>query len=243
MNRILFIIAFLCVTSLLASSTVFASVINVDFGPDNNSDSGVYSGVAVAPDMGTVWNDIRPGASYPALTTVAYTSAALVDSLGSVTGVTLTVQPDFFAYDEGLAQSGVNSVIAAALLHDYIFTSAANGATSFNVSIDGLIPGGIYDLYLYSHTGAQASTFIVDGVSKSVVNSAAPTAWTLGDNYQVFNGVAAASGTINVTVTGSAGPYYGVLNGLQVVPVPEPSAIALLSVAAFGLAAFSWRKR
>ncbi len=147
------------------SSHAIASTINVDFGSTDGTLSGVYSGTAAASDLGTVWNGVTPG---PNVTTFSsYTSGALVDSLGNPTGASVSVF-DSWAYD-----GAADSVIAPSLMHDYIFTQAAGAAASFSISIDGLTSGAAYDLYLYSDTGVQRTTFSVGGDVKTVVNTSA----------------------------------------------------------------------
>jgi autotransporter-associated beta strand protein len=207
----------------LVASTVFAASINVDFGPNDNTSSGVYLGTAAAADTGAYWNALQPGASYPALTETTFTSEFLLDSIGNTTGITVTLMPSFYLYDEGLAQSETNSIIAPELMHDYIFTPTAGGSSSYTFSIDGLDIGKSYDVFLYSDTGIQRTDFNIGGVVKKVTNpGSAQSSWGLGSNYQVFSDVSAAGGSIMVTVSGSAGPYYGVTNGFQIVESSGP---------------------
>jgi hypothetical protein len=241
MNRIVFRIVIICAVAVLASTAAMAEVINVDFGSTDGA-SGVYVGTAAAPDLGTLWNGVIPAANVTPF--ASYTSSTLADSLGNATAATVTLS-NTWVYD-----GAADSVIAPALMLDYAFTQASGAAASFTVSIDGLVPGGLYDLYLYSDTGIQRTTFNVGGDVKNVLNTPAQNAWTLGTNYQLYSSIPATGGSIAVTVSGNdfdpitqTGAFYGVLNGLQVVAVPEPSSIAMLAAAAFGLAAFIRRKR
>ncbi|MCX7417694.1 MAG: PEP-CTERM sorting domain-containing protein [Planctomycetia bacterium] len=83
--------------------------------------------------------------------------------------------------------------------------------------------------------------FNVGGVVKNIVNTAGQTGWTLGANYQLYSGLTATDGTITVGVDGVGTTYYGVINGFQVVAVPEPSTLVLFAAGLFGLLAFAWR--
>jgi len=240
MHRYLFFMA-LCAMSIIASSTAMAQTMNVDFGSTDGA-SGAYVGTAVAPDLGTVWNGVTPAANVTTFAT--YTSDALVDSLGNPTAATVTVN-NSWVYD-----GAADSAIAPTLMWDYAFSQSAGATANFTFSIDGLTPGGIYDLYLYSDTGAQRTTFDIGGDIKNVVNTSAQSTWNLGGNYQLYSGLTAAGGSIAVTVYGNdvdpitlEGAFYGVVNGFQVVAVPEPSTIILLATGLFGIIAFAWRKR
>jgi hypothetical protein len=228
-----FLLAFFAVAALV-SSPAPASLINVDFG-STTGPSPTYSGTAVAPDSGTVWNGLNPAANVTAFAT--YTSGALVDSNGNATTVTTTVNNSWDYYGAS------DSVIAPDLMHDYLFTTTPPG--NFTFSIDGLINGGLYNLYLYSDTGAQATDFSVGGVVQQVVNSHAQSAWTPGANYTEYQGLVATGGTISVSVSGrSTLPItYGVLNGFQLQQVPEPSTIALFATGLIGLLTCAWRRK
>jgi hypothetical protein len=240
MNHKLLCIEVFCAAMSLIGSTATAASINVDFGSTNGG-SGVYVGTAVAPDAGTTWNGVTPAANVTPF--ASYTSGALVDSLGGVTTASVTLI-NSWVYD-----GAADSVIAPSLMLDYAFTQSADVTGVFTFSIDGLTSGGLYDLYLYSDTGIQRTTFDVGGDVKNVVNTAAQTEWTLGANYQLYTGLTATNGSITVTVSGNAfdpetqtGAFYGVVNGFQVVPVPEPSTLALLVTGLLALVAYAWRK-
>ncbi len=237
MIRNLFCMAIVGVALSALTLSAMADTINVDFGPSDANPSGVYSGTAVAPDGGLYWNGVAAGVSFPAFNSVAFTSSALKDSNSNATGVTVTLQPTYHAGDGG------DSVIAPALMHDYVFTQT--DGSPFEMSIDGLASGQSYDLYLYSGTGAQGTTFTVDGVSKNVTDPAGQTSFVQGSNYQLFSGVTATDGSISVTVAGYNAKI-GVLDGLQIVgtfAVPEPSACLMTLTCVFGLLAYAWRKR
>jgi hypothetical protein len=235
MNRNPFILLALCALSAWCSSAALADTINVDFG-STTGPSPTYSGTAVAPDAGTTWNGVDPAADVTPFTT--YTSGALVDSNGNPTNVTTTVNNSWDYY------GAADSVIAPDLMHDYVFSQAPGGTFSF--SIDGLTPGGVYDLYLYSDTGAQVTDFNIGGNVKIVTNTPAQSAWTQGANYEVYSGLVAVGGTISVSATGHDQPVwdnYGVLNGFQLQSVPEPSLIAMVVSGAVGLLACARRKK
>ena len=63
-------------------------------------------------------------------------------------------------------------------------------------------------------------------------------------NYQVFTGLTGDG----FTLTAHGGPRQGdlargPLNGIQIVPIPEPSSLVLLSMGAVGLLAYAWRRQ
>ncbi len=209
-----------------------ATVINVDYNASYYS-TRIYSGTAVAPDTGTKWNGVTVSTDWATEGTT--TSGALVDSFDNATPVTATIT-DF----GGFASTGSYHT-ASDLMSDLANTS---GPATF--TIDGLLPGNSYDLYLYatnSHYSSQTTTFTV-GTTQTVTNSGtAFSGFVFGRNYTLFSGVAAdAGGTISGSISAATG---GAFNGFQVVGemIPEPSTIVLLATGLIGLLCYAWRKR
>lgn len=118
------------------------------------------------------------------------------------------------------------------------------------------VPTGIYTMYLYgqnfdanrgalfSLAGANGGTFAggIDGT----INDGTKNAFTLGVNYVIVNGVT-PDGSGNITGFFAPNPAdtltgEGSFNGLQLIPVPEPSALAFLGLGMAGLLIFRRRK-
>ena len=121
------LLAALAVTALFAAP-VSAVTVNIDF---NSSSSPTYSGVAAAPDLGTTWNAFDGGSE---------TNAAVVESFGNATGITLSKSSAASFND-----SGGGSGPANALMQDYLHNSN-NVNFVGTVTFGGLMPNGTYDL-------------------------------------------------------------------------------------------------
>jgi hypothetical protein len=221
-----FLRVLLCGAVVLGLASVsFATTINVDV----DFQGSTYSGLGVSPDTGTYWNSFAAQAG-------TYTSGALTASDGTTaTSATVTVS--------GVGRyNNATAAFAPALMDDYLYGSPANGV---GFSIDNLTPGGAYDLYIYSLNGAGASAttgFTIGSATKNATNSAAST-FAEGNNYVLFKGVIATSGSISGTAIGLRDANSIAINGFQITSVPEPATVVLLATGLIGLLAYAWRKQ
>jgi len=212
------------------------TTINVDFNRTTTS-SGTYSGVAAAPDTGTVWNGVAIG-SGPLVST--FVSGALSTSTGAASGVTVSLG-NFQTYDG----SERPAALATALMTDFAFqqTLGPNGPNS-TFSINNLDPALNYDVYLYSQNAGYASTatiFTINGISKTATNGGNTGSFSQDVNYVVFLGLTPdASGTISGAFNDFAAANNAAFNGLQLVqrgvappppppPAPTPPRIGITS--------------
>jgi hypothetical protein len=182
--------------------------INVDV---NNSATNNYTGLAVAPGSGTVWNGV---------TTTSTSATDLKDSAGGNTVVDLAVTSSggFSAWSNTGATSGSPNPVL--LMQDYFF------GNTYTATVSSL-PAGTYRLYVYAHGDAdnQTSTVTVaagnGGGTKSTATSGANTfrdafaAGAEGVSYVVFTPTVGAAGTLQFSV----GSY---VNGFQLVQLTDP---------------------
>lgn len=155
-----------------------------------------------------------------------------------------------------------NTTFSAAA-RDGIFTSA--GAGSVGLQVGGLAAGS-YDIYVtarknnttnaYSHTvyagsSASAGNFIFGAYDNATLTypsggSIYTASWVEGENYLKFNVTLGAGELLNLVVQGddtSTTAGRGFLNSVQIVAIPEPSAIALIAGGlAIGLATLRRRR-
>ena len=218
----------------MASASFAAGSINVDFGPA----SPVYTGIGAAPDAGTNWNRVA-----------ASTASNLVDSGGAATSV--GVQVDLSQHGLLIA-NWTAPAVAPLLMQDYLY---ANYPTVDRFWIKNLVPGGYYDLYLYSQNGNnvnEGTLFTVNGVDQTVKNPGPVSTFVLSlpgnnyyGNYVRYTGVeAAADGRIAVYYSDALG-LGAAVNGFQLTAstVPEPSSLVMLAAGVFGLLAYGLWKR
>jgi PEP-CTERM motif len=207
-----------------------AATVNVDFGADNGGAAENYTGVGVAPDLGTTWNHFNATAMSAFLN---LSNAALVDSTGAATGISLS-----FASTN---QRGYNTGSANNLLVDYLYNE---GNSTSTVNLTGLTPNSAFSLYLYGNgdNNIQSSTFTLNAFNGGA------TGRTFGSDRSNINNTfvkldGTANGSGNVSFTWTAAPStsaFGPFNGFQLQTVPEPSA-ALLG--GLGLLALLRRRR
>lgn len=229
----------------LASNAAEASLINVDFGPTpdghgtyKSGDGETYTGPGVTVGSASdTWNVTQMGAS----------NLALVNSAGVATNVKMSVAANY----NGTAAAGSDFTSSAFrnLTWDCI---GGKPGSEITVTLTGLT-AGTYDLYLYSvpptdGEGRWATWTITGSTTASVAigpNSKAST-FIQGTNYGVVEVTVNNTGTLTITSatgTNASGTSESILNGFQLISVPEPASAAMLTFAAIGLLAYAWRKR
>lgn len=231
--------------ALGTSCLLSAASINVDIqganggGPGFNLNVGTYTGQAV-PVTGTTWN----GIAYQGVV-----STTLVDDQNVATDVNFWSQANLSEWSYDAGGGGVN-LPAEALMADYAFATASNNRfTLFSNVADGgsglqLTVGSVWDIYVYMQgdSAGQGATLTLNyaGGSSSVASTTGNGPWNgtfvEGGNYVKFSGVTPRAYTVSGSNNGfefdfvwglNGGSAAGV-NGIQLVQVPEPGAIALL---------------
>lgn len=187
----------------------FVPSIGLCLNTDIDHGSGRYTGLAVAPGSGTVWNG---------LSTATTTLTNLMDANGATTphNITVTSSGGFSSWSNG--SSGTPN--PALLQQDYYF------GNTYTFTITNL-PAGTYLLYVYAHGDADSQTSTIT-VAASNGGGTKYTAAS-GDNtfrdafatnaegiaYVRFTPTVSANGTLQF----SAGNY---VNGFQLVQLTDP---------------------
>ncbi|NQU11787.1 PEP-CTERM sorting domain-containing protein [bacterium] len=228
--RVAIAITFAAIACAMPAPTfgVIVSALNGDF---NNLDpSPTYSGTAAAIDSGTFWNALN-GSSVGVMTNSDGITASPIT-------VSITGNSGVYYYGAFGTQP------SPALLNDGAMENTFNQSAALTFNGVPTLPGGSYDLYLYSVNSVNynsISDFTLGAVTHTVSNSGAST-WVLGDNYTLFSGLTPVAGVIAVTWTDKQTlPATLLLNGFQLVAmgVPEPSTVLLL----LGGGLLVWRSR
>jgi hypothetical protein len=206
------------IAALAAEIHSNAQTINLDIGGSGQN----YTGTAIAPDLGTFWNNLAPTGS-------GTNTISLSDSFGNaLAGVSLSIHANgnsmhYFNTPANTTPNPDN------LMRDYTFFR------TYNLTLSGLAAGS-YNFWYYGHgdQANQAGTINFTGLNTGISGSTANS--LLGrDLYNGGEGISYKSFT-GLTVDGTGTLTFSVvnyLNGFQITAVPEPSTLAL---AGLGLA-------
>jgi beta-glucanase (GH16 family) len=199
--------------------------VNVNGGGGNAPAPSAMSGAAVTGSPGDTWNGLG-GFAYSANPNGAtFTSGTLVYANGASSGISLSLTATNGSYDANSVSWGNYSPFSWASLANEqgntgypntpwavlmasLLVSHTAGVTD-TVSLSGLVPGGTYNLYVYSAgdlnlasgatPGQRRSTFTVNGVTQTSVWQAGVTTLVNGTDYLEFTNVV-ASGTGNLVI-------------------------------------------
>jgi hypothetical protein len=238
MSKRITTVAFALLSAITWIGAANGALINVQFGS-----STAYTGAAVIGAGGDFWNNIGSNGG----------PFALNDSTNTlVSGVTLTTSSDGIG-DVGDANPGApfNTPNPYANLFRAYTADAPGGVSGITLTLNGLA-AGTYDLYIYSATNlaggfqnravsVSATTSIGTVGPQTIGPNSGATTLSLGANYQHLQPVVGVTGVL--TINGALSNLEGDINGFQLVPVPEPSGLALISIAAVGFVAKLRRRR
>ena len=219
---------------LILSSVATANLVNLDWNVTGFS-AGTFSGTP-APVLGLdgdTWNgdSVSYGSEGQSVD-----SGMLVDSTGSVTGVSVQINQINNAYDLTGNDGNVDGNWKSLML-DYLYLYSGSSQNAAVITISGLVASSNYELVLFgANTAGQGSAFTIDGVTKTTSDTGTiSTALVDGDEYVFFTGTASAAGTVVIdwTIPGSFAGF----NGLQIEGqfVPEPATMLLFGLGSLGL--------
>ncbi len=234
-NKFLLTASALALALLLPGIASAALVINVQYGPNNDSNgnsatasmTGLYAGPS--SDTGKTWNSFLGTVGQNSWYGAQASNAALVSSTGSATAVKLS----FFAA-EGNAIPGTGTL---PIFRSGVFNNTAN---PIDFVLSGLASNKLYDFYAIgsgtmsnSPSGTYNATFHVTGATvsapKSTTNNPGSFSAYNSSNAVLFSSVAPTAGGL-LTVTLQGGVYAG-FSGFQLVdvsPIPEPGSLLAL---------------
>ncbi len=206
--------------------TAEAAIVNIDFEGIRAGDAataGLFVGQGAAGG-GTFFNGIAADSTV-AGDNLTVAGANLLDSFSAPTTISFSIAP------VGGDHEPSNGFEPASLYDDYIFNNSAGntvGAAGSPFTISGLGSAATADLYFYFvFAGSTAG-------GTSVTGAAAGTLGTYNSfpNVLFFDDVPVSGGSIS-GIFGSSNT--GVLGGLTIDAIPEPSSLGLLALGVLGL--------
>ena len=253
---------------MLLASPAFSAVLMLDFGPTvvtgaDRTNSAYHTANPLFTDVS--WNQVIN--SDPAsLVWSDGTTAALTLNLGVTTtadGTTLLLASN--PSGNNALGSNVNTgvYVDTSVGKDGIYTSNSNGNKRYVGFQLGGLEAGVYDVYVAARNKNSSGAYTQDayaGVSSSAGDFVAPSlsqtgsvsftgatdgtlAWVENGNYMRLRLTLGAGDYLNFAVTGTGSELRGFLNAVQVVSVPEPSAVLLCGLGFFGIALLRGRHR
>jgi PEP-CTERM motif len=250
----------------LPLATKAQQVVNLnDYDNFAASGSGQYNPyVGPGAYTGTTVNDFWNGFGLETSGNTPYPSSGLLsDSTGTPTTISYSIN-----YSGNSGGLYLNPPLVQNGQPGFLLGEAANsgGSGSFGTLTLDNVAAGSYDLYLYgaNYDGDRGAVFTVSNgtggaptavggytqtINPNTSGGSGPlTTFTLGGDYVEFTGVTPdASGNIDITWTQGAndnsGGGEGDFNGMSLVAVPEPSALAFLGLGIAGLIVARRRKQ
>jgi len=254
------LMAALCVV-LSATVAEAALTYNVDFNRNSNPVSNTYSGTAIAPDTGTVWNGVTGSGSNGNF--VLNAANDLLDSQGNVGTADLTATTIYNSFSNLGGTAG--APVPSDLMYDYITLRGGNNpgnAGGVTLTFSDL-PVGRYKVYVYSagdsiNTGVgQDGQFdvavanqVAGGISSAMTTGLSRdinAAGNPGVSWVAFDAQTTAGGSFSFQWNLVGDPLstgnFSALTGIQIQQIPEPSAAFLLIAAVTGSMAVLRRRQ
>ena len=149
---------------------------------------------------------------------------------------------------DAISYGGSVTSFHSALINDFVYDINSNIPTSSSpatFSINHLISGQTYDVYLYAQNGGYnnvKANFTVGGSTLPIDNSlGSGAAFVSGANYLLYSNVVATGGSISGSFVSTQNANFGSLDGFQIRAVPEPGSFALFAFGIAGLFVYRFR--
>jgi hypothetical protein len=217
--------------ALLAATTsaAQASTVDVQFSRDPGLQQ---TGAAFVGQSGDFWNDFLGNAG----------GGTLLDTSGAATGVSLSFSAAL-VYESDPNYTQFTGTPWANLMQGYLVDFS--NSPGIDLKFTGLTPGQGYGFWIYTqgdnNSGNRQISLSANGGATTVNTQADDDRFVMGRNLAYIVTVADANGVVDII----GHDLYGEanINGVQFMPVPEPSSAALLMAGALFLTGAALRKR
>jgi len=223
--------ALFCAALLAVASAAHGkALIDVQF---SNGASHAQSGAAVIGASGDAWNNFTTGAAG---------SGSLVDTTNGASGVSLTFSANNF-WEADSSYTRFTGLPDANLMQGYLV--GYGGQADIALAFSGLTAGQEYGFWVYTqgddNSRGRSISLSANGGAGVVATQTNASSFVLGDNYVYLTAFADQNGDIDLLghdLNGEAN-----INGVQLMAVPEPSAMVLLMAGAMFLAGAAVRRK
>ena len=217
--------------ALLATMTsaAQASTVDVQFSRDPGLQQ---TGAAFVGQHGDFWNDFLGNVG----------GGSLLDTSGAATGVNLSFSAAL-VYESDPGYTQFTGTPYANLMQGYLVDFS--NSPGIDLKFTGLTPGQGYGFWIYTqgdnNSGNRQISLSANGGPATVNTQADNDSFVAGRNLAYIVTLADANGVVDIV----GHDLYGEanINGVQFMPVPEPSSAALLMAGALFVAGAALRKR
>ncbi|NNM85616.1 MAG: autotransporter domain-containing protein [Phycisphaerales bacterium] len=174
------------------------------------------SGPGVVGSGSDFWNNITVPGGGSSTSFISASNISLNTVANSSSGYSLS-----YATNHG-AGSNAAGTFDTGLMHDYLTANAGTTASYNNVTISGLAPNTVYDLYAYvaSFDGSnqtRATTVFAGSQSANASgNGSSASSFIQGTNYVLLTPISDNTGSITITQVLQTGASEADFNGLQI---------------------------
>ncbi|MEP6502464.1 MAG: PEP-CTERM sorting domain-containing protein [Betaproteobacteria bacterium] len=212
-----------------ATAAAGAATVDVQFSRDAGH---TQTGAAIVGSAGDLWNNFLGNQA---------SGVALFDTTGAASGVSLSFS-SYGVYESDPGYTQFTGTPYANLMQGYLYSFT--DTIGIDLKFSGLVAGQEYGFVVYTqgddNAGNRSIGLSANGGSQHVATQTDASTFVPGNNYTYIVTTADANGVVDIFGQDLRGEAN--LNGVQMMAVPEPSAMVLLMAGFMFLAGAVVRK-